>query len=125
MSSNAANKRKRAPNKKAAAKKGRRKEEDVESDLSDSSDNSNLEQQPDEVLIAGHGDVLDEPTRLPEELLKTLVKPAGQLLIFGQVNWDTVGKRDNKGGGKIQPNIYVPHKFTNLKVSACGTYSLV
>lgn len=107
------------PAKKGGNKRGRKKESDVESDLSDSSDAENPSQQSDEVLIAGHGDVMDEPTQLPEELLKTLVKPAGQLLIFGMVNWDLVGRRDNKGGQRQLPNIYSPQRFTNLRVSAC------
>lgn len=109
-------KRKAGPAKGRAAKRGRKKESDVESDLSDSSEAENSTQQSDEILIAGHGDVMDEPTQLPEELLKTLVKPAGQLLIFGMVNWDMVGRRDNKTGQRVLPNIYSPQRFTDLKV---------
>lgn len=109
-------KRKRAPPKKPAGKKGKRKEDsDIDSDLSDASENETTTQ-PDEVLIAGHGDVLDEPTQLPPELLKTLIKPAGQLLIFGCVSWDTAGKKDTKNPGSNHPNIYVPNRFTDLKV---------
>lgn len=111
-------KRKRAPAKKAGGKRGKRKEDsDLDSDLSERSDNENTIQ-PDEVLIAGHGDALDEPTPLPQELLNTLIKPAGQLVIFGSVNWDTVGKREVKAGQKVRPNLYVPHKFTDHKVRA-------
>lgn len=109
-------KRKRAPAKKAAGKRGKRKEEsDVDSEMSDASDAENTTQ-PDEVLIAGHGDVLDEPTPLPQELLNTLIKPAGQLMFFGNVNWDNVGRKDVKGAQKLQPNLYYPHRLTNLKV---------
>lgn len=112
-------KRKRAPAKKPANKRGKKKEEsDIDSDLSDNSDAENSTQ-PDEVLIAGHGDVLDEPTQLPQELLKTLIKPAGQLLICGMVTWDLVGRKDKdlKGAGRMQPNIYTPQRFTDLRVS--------
>ncbi|KAI4464569.1 protein rcc2 [Holotrichia oblita] len=109
-------KRKRAPVKKAGAKRGKRKEEsEVDSDLSDNSENENATQ-PDEVLIAGHGDVLDEPTQLPQELLKTLIKPAGQLFLFGMVNWDIAGRKENKSGNRLHPNLNSPHRFTDLKV---------
>lgn len=109
-------KRKRAPVKKPANKRGKRKEEsDIDSELSDSSENENGPQQ-DEILIAGHGDALDEPIKLPEELLKTLIKPAGQLFLFGNVNWDTAGRKDTKNAGRVVPNLYRPHRFTDLKV---------
>lgn len=111
-------KRKRAPAKKPASKRGKRKDSDIDSDLSDNSEAENSTQ-PDEVLIAGHGDVLDEQTQLPQELLKTLIKPAGQLLIFGMVNWDQVGRRDQGTKGATKPNIYVPNRFTDIKVSFC------
>lgn len=110
-------KRKRPTGKKGGPKRGKRKDEvDMDSDLSDDSNNENSTAPPDEVLIA-HGDLLDEPVKLPEELLQTLIKPAGQLIVFGQVHWDNVGKKDNPaGGGKIHPNLYVPHTFTDLRV---------
>lgn len=108
-------KRKRGPAKKAANKKGKRKEDsDVDSDMSDASGNENATQ-PDEVLIAGHGDALDHPSPLPKELLNTLIKPAGQLIFFGNINWDTIGKREIKGQ-KVLPNLTWPHRFTDLKV---------
>lgn len=110
-------KRKRLPPKKGSNKKGKRKEDsDLDSDLSDCSDN-NVSTQPDEILIPGHGDVLDEPTQLPQELLKTLIKPAGSLLLFGNVNWDTAGRKEVKNAGRQLPNLYTPHRFTDLKVS--------
>lgn len=120
-------KRKRAPpaNKKGNNKRGKRKEDsDLDSDITDGSDAENTTQ-PDEVLIAGHGDVLDDLTQLPKELLNTLIKPAGQLLFFGCVNWDMVGRREPKAGQKVQPNLYVPHRFTDTKyrlaVSGCSS----
>lgn len=114
-----ATKRKRIPSKKAASKKGK-KAVDMDSDLSDDGGNEN-NVQPDEVLIAGHGDALDE-TPLPKELLNTLIKPAGQLIFFGNVNWDLMGKREVKGQ-KVLPNLYWPHRFTDLRVSIiCKIY---
>nr|CAH7730683.1 unnamed protein product [Callosobruchus chinensis] len=108
-------KRKRVPGKKPVNKKSKRQEDsDVDSDLSDTSDNENTTQ-PDEVLIAGHGDVMDEATPLPKELLNSMIKPAGQFIFFGNVNWDTMGKREVKGQ-KVHPNVHVPHRFTDLRI---------
>ncbi|KAL1513895.1 hypothetical protein ABEB36_003235 [Hypothenemus hampei] len=106
-------KRKKMPMKKPSSKKARRKEESEDSDLSDSGEGETT--QPDEVLIAGHGDILDDLTRLPQELLDTLLQPVGQLLFFGSLNWDVVGKRDIRGV-KMVPNLWVPHKFGDWKV---------
>lgn len=118
-------KRKQAPTRRPAAKRGKKKEEsDIDSDLSDQSENENGPQ-PDEVLISGHGDALDELTKLPDELLKTLIKPAGQLLIFGQVNWDLTGRKDSKTSKLAFPNLYTPHRFTNLRVIFCGHIYIV
>ncbi|XP_018574597.1 protein RCC2 homolog [Anoplophora glabripennis] len=108
-------KRKRAPAKKAGGKKGKRKEDsDVDSDLTDGSENESTTQ-PDEILIAGHGDALDDPTPLPKELLNTLIKPAGQFVFFGNINWDTAGKKEVKGQ-KVLPNLLWPHRFTDIRV---------
>lgn len=107
-------KRKRGPTKKTLNKKGKRKEDsDVDSDLTDGETGNS---QPDEVLIASHGDSLDEPNPLPKELLNTIIKPAGQLIFFGNINFDTIGKREVKGQ-KILPNLYWPHRFTDFRVS--------
>lgn len=108
-------KRKRAPTKKLGPKKNKRKETELDSELSDNSETENATQ-PDEVLIAGHGDLLDEPLPLPQELLKTLIKPAGQLLMCGLVNWELTGRRDAKTTLKLHPNLYSPTRFTNYKV---------
>lgn len=111
-------KRKRAPNKKPAGKRNKKKQEesDMDSDLSEASDVEQAETQPDEVLIAGHGDILDTPIKLPEELLKNMIKPAGQLVVFGQISWDMVGKKETPKLKKTHPNLYIPHRFTDLKV---------
>jgi hypothetical protein len=110
-------KRKRAPAKRGSAKRNKRKEEsDVDSDITDGSETEHTTQ-PDEVLIAGHGDALDELTQLPQELLKTLIKPAGQLFIFGLINWDLATNKIPKDvKNKMHPNLYSPHRFTDHKV---------
>lgn len=108
-------KRKRAPTKKNQNKKGKKREDSEDSDLSESE--SRNATQPDEVLIAGHGDALDEPTPLPKELLNSMIKPAGQLIFFGNVNFDLIGKREVKGQ-KVLPNLYWPHRFTDIRVSS-------
>jgi len=104
-------KRKRAPPKKDNKKK--KWVEYNDSDISSEEGDMDNGAQQDEVLISGHGDVLDD-TKLPEELLKTLIKPAGQMLICGQVNWESTGKKE-KSNGKY-PNIYSPNKFTDYRV---------
>ncbi|KAH1004423.1 hypothetical protein HUJ05_005236 [Dendroctonus ponderosae] len=106
-------KRKKMPMKKQAAKKAKRKEETDDSDLTDGGEGD--APQPDEVLIAGHGDVLDELSPLPQELLNTLLQPVGQLVFFGAVNWDAAGKREFKGV-KMVPNLWSPHRFGDWKV---------
>lgn len=117
-------KRKRAPPKAKGNKKGKRKEDsDVDSELSDTSDLEQPTTQADEVLIAGHGDIMDEPTQLPQELLKTLIKPVGKLLLFGSVNWDNAGKKETKKAPNSIPNLYVPHQFTDLKVCLYNIHS--
>lgn len=117
-------KRKAGPAKGRVNKRGRKKESDIESDLSDGSETEHPTQATDEVLIAGHGDVMDELTKLPEELLKALIKPAGQLLICGMVNWELVGRRENnKSVTRSMPNIYSPQRFTDLKVSPVFNYT--
>lgn len=114
-------KRKRAPAKRAGGKKGKRKEDsDVDSDLSDGSETENTTQ-PDEILIAGHGDALDDPTPLPKELLNTLIKPAGQFVFFGNINWDSAGKKEVKGQ-KVLPNLLWPHRFTDLRVCLLNNF---
>ncbi|XP_044736012.1 protein RCC2 homolog [Chrysoperla carnea] len=111
------NKRKRAPAKKPV-KRGKKQQDDsdMESDLSNDSDvETGGGHQADEVLIPGHD--LEEPTKLPEELLKTMIKPAGQLLICGLVSWELTGKLNaKKGPARVQPNLYIPHRFTDLRI---------
>ncbi|XP_018319539.1 protein RCC2 homolog [Agrilus planipennis] len=111
-------KRKRAPAKRSNVKRGKKKEEsDFDSDLTDDSENDCNQQ--DEILIAGHGDILDDAAPpLPEELLKTLIKPAGQMIIFGLTNWELTGRREkaNKIGKGQDGTLFSPHRFTDLRV---------
>lgn len=113
---------------KRSKRKPELEDSDLDSELSDSGSeiaisgrgDSNL--QPDEVLIAGHGDAMDDLSRLPEQLLNTLVSPkGGQLLLFGCVNWDTAGGRKEKAGGRQRPNLFSPHLFTDKKIRYVGS----
>ncbi|KAF5288966.1 hypothetical protein FQA39_LY03845 [Lamprigera yunnana] len=108
-------KRKRAPTKRMGPKKNKRKETEIDSEFSDNSETENATQ-PDEVLISGHGDLLDEALPLPQELLQTLIKPAGQLLVSGCVNWELTGRKDSKTTLKLHPNLCSHTRFTNHKI---------
>ncbi|KAF5272201.1 hypothetical protein FQA39_LY01283 [Lamprigera yunnana] len=59
----------------------------IDSEFSDNSETESVSQ-PDEVLIAGPCDLLDEAPTLPQELLQTVIKPVGELLVSGCVNWE-------------------------------------
>lgn len=67
------------------------------------------------MLIASHGDALDKPTTLPKALLNTMIKPGGQLIFFGNNNFDTILKTEIKGQ-KILPNLYWPHRIADIRV---------
>lgn len=104
------------PNKRRPKKK----ESDYVDEFSDESDDDGVQQQAAaanqmEVLIP-HDD-LDPPSKLPEDLLATLEKTPGQMLIAGMVTWDLTGKRDRKNVTKVRPNLYSFHRFTEEKVS--------
>lgn len=45
-----------------------------------------------------------------------MIKPAGQLIIFGMVSWDIVARKESKKIQRTQPNLHVPHRFKDLKV---------
>lgn len=108
------------PNKRRPKKK----ESDYEDEFSEESDDDVSQQQHAagqmEVLIPH--DSLDPPSKLPEDLLATLEKTPGQLLIAGMVTWDLTGKRDRKNVTKVRPNLYSFHRFTDEMVSEnCNT----
>lgn len=108
-----ASKRKAAPNSSTNRRKSKKKENDFEESLSDEgSDHGNGKDV--EVLIPGDD---AEPEKLPEELLKTLEKPGGQMLIAGMVTWDAVGKKDTRKVAKMRPNLFSFHRFTNETVT--------
>jgi len=97
---------KRRPNKK--------KESDYEDEVSEgSSDEAQTSSNQVEVLIPN--DDLDPPSKLPDDLLATMEKTAGQMLIAGMVTWDLTGKRDRKNVVKVRPNLYSFHRFTEEK----------
>lgn len=45
-----------------------------------------------------------------------MIRPTGQLIIFGQVGWETTGKKEPKRDQKVVSNIYSPHRFKDYKV---------
>lgn len=121
-----ASKRKSEPVKKTTKRNKKKVDNDYDSDLSDefndmpAAGNGN----GNEILI--HNDVLEPMAKLPEELLTSMDKEPGKLLIAGQVTWDIVGRRDNsKGGIKIRPNLYNFNRFTDetyrFIVSGCAS----
>lgn len=108
------------PNKRRPKKK----ESDYEDDFSDESDDGAHQAAAAaanqmEVLIP-HDD-LDPPSKLPEDLLATLEKTPGQLLLAGMVTWDLTGKRDRKNVAKVRPNLFSFHRFTEEKVRIKNT----
>lgn len=117
-----ASKRKSEPQKKTTKRNKKKVDNDFDSDLSDEFDtegNGNSE-----ILI--HNDALEPLAKLPEDLLATMDKEPGKLLIAGMVTWDLTGRRDNsKVTSKIRPNLYVFNRFTDekyrLAVSGCSS----
>ncbi|CAD7086110.1 unnamed protein product [Hermetia illucens] len=94
-------------------KRGRKKKDDYDSDLSDGADYVEDKSGKVEVLISGSDD-LEPVAKLPEELLATYDKTPGKMLVAGLVTWDLTGRRDPKGKvTKIRPNLYTFHKFTD------------
>ncbi|XP_037959018.1 uncharacterized protein LOC119688410 [Teleopsis dalmanni] len=90
----------------------KKKESDYEDDVSeDSGDEAKASTNQVEVLI--QHDELDPPSKLPEDLLATMDKAPGQLLIAGMVTWDLTGKRDRKNVVKVRPNLFNFHRFTD------------
>lgn len=110
-------------------KRGRKKKDDYDSDLSDGADYVEDKSGKVEVLISGSDD-LEPVAKLPEELLATYDKTPGKMLVAGLVTWDLTGRRDPKGKvTKIRPNLYTFHKFTDQMVSTewrnCKNFTLL
>lgn len=61
--------------------------------------------------------------RLPEDLIQSITKTPGVLLIAGMVSWDSVGKRVSPEDLQ-HPNLYTFRRFTDMKyrlaVSSCS-----
>lgn len=100
------------PNKRRPKKK----ESDYEDEVSEESeDETQTASNQVEVLIPSTDD-MDPPSKLPEDLLSSMEKAPGQMLIAGMVTWDLTGKRDSKNVSKVRPNLYSFHRFTDEKV---------
>ncbi|XP_054743732.1 protein RCC2 homolog [Anastrepha obliqua] len=113
-------KRKAGGNGAGPNKRRPKKQEDFEEDLSDaSSDEGQSTSNQVEVLIPN--DDLDPPSKLPDDLLTSLEKTPGQMLIAGMVTWDLTGKRDRKNVVKVRPNLYNFHRFTDEKYRYCAS----
>ncbi|XP_037959900.1 protein RCC2 homolog [Teleopsis dalmanni] len=98
----------------------KKKESDYEDDVSeDSGDEAKASTNQVEVLI--QHDELDPPSKLPEDLLATMDKAPGQLLIAGMVTWDLTGKRDRKNVVKVRPNLFNFHRFTDEMYRHCAS----
>ena len=68
--------------------------------------------------VGNESNQIDPPSKLPDDLLATLEKTPGKMLIAGMVTWDLTGKRDRKNVMKVRPNLYNFHRFTDEKVSS-------
>ncbi|XP_067622064.1 protein RCC2 homolog isoform X2 [Eurosta solidaginis] len=113
-------KRKVGGNSAGPNKRRQKKQEDFKDVLSDaSSEDGQSTTNQVEVLIPNED--LDPPTKLPEDLLASLDKSPGQLLISGMVTWDLTGKRDRKNVAKVRPNLYNFHRFTDEKYRYCAS----
>ncbi|KAM7351611.1 protein RCC2 isoform 1-T2 [Cochliomyia hominivorax] len=100
------------PNKRRPKKK----ESDYEDEVSDESEEEAAQSSSNQVeVLIPNNDDLDPPSKLPEDLLATMEKTPGKLLIAGMVTWDLTGKRDRKNVVKVRPNLYSFHRFTDEK----------
>lgn len=114
---------------KKPAKRGKKKqEEDYDSEFSDGNDDlDGPSGQPDEVLIPGHGEDFEPPSKLPEDLLHTYDKEPGYLLLAGMITWEMVARRDTGKPklSKVRPNLTSFHRFTDEKyrlvTSSCSS----
>lgn len=102
------------PNKRRPKKK----ESDYEDEVSEESeDEGGAQSSSNQVEVLIPNDDLDAPAKLPDDLLATMEKTPGKMLIAGMVTWDLTGKRDRKNVVKVRPNLYNFHRFTDEKVS--------
>lgn len=110
------------PVKKTTKRNKKKVDNDFDSDVSEEFDNEGNGNS--EILI--HNDALEPLTKLPEDLLASMDKEPGKLLIAGMVTWDLTGRRDNaKVNAKVRPNLWYFNRFTSekyrLAVSGCAS----
>uniref|UniRef100_A0A1B0BTH3 Protein RCC2 homolog n=1 Tax=Glossina palpalis gambiensis TaxID=67801 RepID=A0A1B0BTH3_9MUSC len=107
------------PNKRRPKKK----ESDYEDEVSEESEEEAQTSSSQVEVLIPH-DNMDPPSKLPDDLLATMDKTPGHMLISGMVTWDLTGKRDRKNVVKVRPNLYSFHRFTDEKyrfaVSGCA-----
>lgn len=111
------------PVKKTVKRNKKKVDNEFDSDLSDEFDNAEGNGNS-EILI--HNDALEPLAKLPDDLLASMEREPGKLLIAGMVTWDLTGRRENaKVAAKIRPNLWHFHRFTTdkyrLAVSGCSS----
>lgn len=105
-------KRKAGGNGSGPNKRRPKKQENLEEDLSDAS-SEDVQSTSNQVEVLIPNEDLLPPSELPEDLLLTLDKTPGKMLIAGMVTWDLTGKRDRKNVVKVRPNLYSFHRFSD------------
>lgn len=102
----------------------KKKESDYEDEVSDESD-AEGQSSSNHVEVLIPNDDLNPPSKLPDDLLASMEKTPGQMLIAGMVTWDLTGKRDRKNVVKVRPNLYSFHRFTDEKVRGIYLFSII
>uniref|UniRef100_A0A1B0A9Q3 Protein RCC2 homolog n=1 Tax=Glossina pallidipes TaxID=7398 RepID=A0A1B0A9Q3_GLOPL len=92
----------------------KKKESDYEDEVSEESEEEAQTSSSQVEVLIPH-DNMDPPSKLPDDLLATMDKTPGHMLISGMVTWDLTGKRDRKNVVKVRPNLYSFHRFTDEK----------
>uniref|UniRef100_W8C2G6 Protein RCC2 n=1 Tax=Ceratitis capitata TaxID=7213 RepID=W8C2G6_CERCA len=113
-------KRKAGGNGSGPNKRRPKKQENLEEDLSDAS-SEDVQSTSNQVEVLIPNEDLLPPSELPEDLLLTLDKTPGKMLIAGMVTWDLTGKRDRKNVVKVRPNLYSFHRFSDDTYRYCAT----
>lgn len=103
-------------------KRPKQKESDFEDEISEEESDDQQQSSSQQSMSSGSGSRMLSSVsneKLPADLLTSLEKTPGHLLIAGCVTWDMTGKRDRKNTIKVRPNLYNFHRFTDQKVSMC------
>lgn len=106
-------------------KRPKQKESDFEDEISEEESDDQQQSSSQQSATSGAGSRMIPDTsteKLPADLLASLDKTPGHLLIAGCVTWDMTGKRDRKNIIKARPNLYNFHRFTDQKVSFFDHY---